>query len=108
MKAAYPYLRASFLSIALLAGIEYLIVVLTNDYKNCFFHNSVPGNILLWLIRIPLFLVFASFFYNLFLPKYVSLKDRMMQREEELRELKKAPAAPSYRFERLNGEVKPA
>ena len=106
MKAAYPYIRASFLAIVLLAGIEYLIIVLTNDSKNCFFHNSMPGNILLWLIRIPLFLAFTSFFYHLFLPKYVSLKDRMIQRNEELKEIKKV--TPQYRFDGLSGEVKTA
>src|SRR5689334_1327333 len=105
MKAAYPYVLAPFLSISLTVGIEFLIVLITNDHTNCFFHNSVLGNILLWLIRIPVFVVFTSFFYHLFLPKYSSLKDRIMEREEQKERAK--TYSPNYRFESL-GEVKTA
>ena len=105
MKAAYPYALAPFLSVSLLVGIEFLIVLITNDHKSCFFHNTVFGNILLWLIRIPFFVGFSSFFYHMFLPKYSSLKDRMMQREE-LDENK--VYTPSYSIDGLSGKIKTA
>jgi hypothetical protein len=106
MKAAFPYALAPFLSISLIIGLEFIIVLITNDHKACFFHNSVPGNILLWLIRIPLFVGFTSFFYNMFLPRYSSLKDRMMERDETKEKSK--TYSPTYRLENLTGEVKTA
>lgn len=106
MKAAYPYALAPFLSISLVIGIEFMIVLITNDHKNCFFHNSVVGNTLLWLIRIPCFIGFSSFFYQLFLPKYKSVKDRMMERDEMKKE--NTALSPNYGFENFNGKVKTA
>lgn len=106
MKAAFPYAFAPFFSITLIIGLEFLVIFVTNDYTTCLFHNSVLGNILLWLIRVPLFVVFTSFIYQLFLPKYSSLKDRMMERDEE-RE-KARSYSPAYRIEKLTNEVKPA
>ncbi len=106
MKAAYPYVLAPFLSISFIIGIEFFIVFVTNDHNNCFFHNSLIGNIILWMVRISFFVGFTSFFYHLFLPKYSSLKDRIMERDEQKESVK--TYTPNYRFDSLNGEVKTA
>lgn len=80
MKITYPYTTSLLLSILLVAIFEYSLVLLTHDVDDCFLHNRVAGNIILWMIRIPICVFLSTFLYNLFLPKYASLKDRMMDR----------------------------
>ena len=84
MKRDYPRLKAVILSSVLLASLEYCIVLITGDYDSpCFWHNSVMGGLISWMLRITFFTLLTVFFYQLLIPKYKSLKDRMIERDEE-------------------------
>jgi len=84
MKRDYPRLKAVILSSVLLASIEYCIVLITGDYDSpCFWHNTVMGGLISWMLRITFFTLLTIFIYQLLIPKYKSLKDRMIERDEE-------------------------
>ena len=90
MKKDYPGLRAVILSSVLLASIEYCIVLMAGDYNSpCFWHNTAMGGLISWILRITLFALLTIFIYQLLLPKYKSLKDRMIERDEENRQERK-------------------
>ena len=90
MKRDYPGLKAVILSSVILASIEYCILLLTGDLESsCFWHNTLMGSSISWILRITLFTALTIFIYQLLLPKYKSLKDRMIERDEEnLKEIK--------------------
>ncbi len=84
MKRDYPWLKAAILSSVLLASVEYSIVMITGDnISPCFWHNTAAGSLMLWILRVTLFALMTTFIYQLFIPKYISLKDRMIERDEE-------------------------
>ena len=90
MKRDYPWLKAAILSSVLLASVEYSIVMITGDnISPCFWHNTLVGSLMLWVLRVTLFASLTTFIYHLFIPKYTSLKDRMIERDEENREQRK-------------------
>ncbi len=82
MRISKQFLITATLSIVSILALENLLILLFNDATPCFLHNSFWGNLLLWLIRIPVFIVFTTFFQQLFTPKFVSLKERMIERDE--------------------------
>ena len=84
MKRDYPCLKAVILSSALLASIEYCIVLITGDYNSpCFWHNTFTGGLISWILRMILLISLTVCIYQLLIPKYKSLKDRMLERDEE-------------------------
>ncbi len=83
MKRDYPCFKAVILSSILLASIEYCIVLVTEDYNSpCFWHNTFMGGVLSWIFRITLFTSLTIFIYQFFIPEYKTLKDRMIERDE--------------------------
>ena len=89
MKRDYPCLKAVILSSVLLASIEYCMVLITDDYNSCFWHNTFMGSLISWILRITLFTSLTIFIYQLLIPKYKTLKDRMIERDEENRKQRK-------------------
>ena len=84
MKRDYPGLKAVILSSVLVASIEYCLLLITGDYNSpCFWHNTFMGSLLSWILRIILFTALTVFIYQLLIPKYKTLKDRMIERDEE-------------------------
>ena len=83
MKRDYACLKAVILSSILLASIEYCTVLITDDYSSCFWHNTFMGSLISWIFRIILFTSVTIFIYQLLIPKYKTLKDRMIERDEE-------------------------
>jgi hypothetical protein len=83
MKGNYASLKATMLSFVLLFGLEYFLISITNDNAPCFWHNTILGNIAAWSIRIICFTIFTSVFLQFFLPSYKTLKERMLDRNEE-------------------------
>ena len=91
MKRDYPGLKAVILSSVILASIEYCILLITGDLDSaCFWHNTFMGSLISWILRIILFTSLTIFIYQLLIPKYKSLKDRMIERDEENYKQKKA------------------
>jgi hypothetical protein len=82
MRISRNFLITVILAVGLTAGLENLFILIFNDSTPCFFHNSLGGNLLLWLLRTPIFIAFATFIQQLLAPKFVSLKERMIERDE--------------------------
>jgi len=93
MKRDYPCLKAVILSSVLLVSIEYCMVLITNDYSSCFWHNTFMGGLISWVLRITLFTSLTIFIYQLLIPKYKTLKDRMIERDEDNRKQRKVEAS---------------
>lgn len=93
MKRDYPCLKAVILSSVLLASIEYCMVLITDDYSSCFWHNTFMGSLISWILRITLFTSLTIFIYQLLIPKYKTLKDRMIERDEENHKQRKVEGA---------------
>jgi hypothetical protein len=83
MKGNYASLKATMLSFVLLFGLEYFLISITNDNAPCFWHNTILGNMAAWSIRIICFTIFTSVFLQFFLPSYKTLRERMLDRDEE-------------------------
>ena len=84
MKRDYPCLKAVILSSVLLASVEYCVVLITGDYNSpCFWHNTLMGGLISWTLRITLLTSLTVVIYQLLIPKYKTLKDRMIERDEE-------------------------
>ena len=103
MKRDYPCLKAVILSSLLLASIEYCIVLITGDYNSpCFWHNTVMGGLISWILRIIFLTSLTVFIYQLLIPKYKSLKDRMIERDEKnykQRKVEKSLQLGNYGYE---------
>jgi hypothetical protein len=74
--------KVLFLSVTSIAAIECFIVLVTNDDTSCFWHNSLPGSIISWTIRLILFRLFVLIFTQFFTPAFKTLKERMIERDE--------------------------
>ena len=103
MKRDYPCLKAVILSSVLLASIEYCIVLITGDYNSpCFWHNTIMGGLISWILRITFLTSLTVLIYQLLIPKYKSLKDRMIERDEEnykQRKVEKSLQLGNYGYE---------
>ena len=104
MKRDYPCLKAVIFSLVLLSSIEYCIVLITGDYHEpCFWHNTFIGSLILWIFRMILFTALTAFLYQLFIPKYKTLKDRMIERDEknkqEQRKIEESLQLGNYSYE---------
>jgi hypothetical protein len=66
------------LSLVSTATLEYVIVLVSGDEGSCFMHNSTLGTLFLWVLRLATYSTFLAFFRYMFLPPYISLKERMM------------------------------
>ena len=82
MKRNYAFLKAILLSFTIIFGIEYGLIVITADYELCFWHNTILGNILAWSARIITFSVLTSVFTSFFLPAFKTLRERMLEKQE--------------------------
>ena len=105
MKSLLENLKVPLLSIALTAALEFIIVKLSGDNQSCFFHNTITGNIVSLIFRFVAFTILCALVSTLFLPKYSSLKDRLLEQEES-RE-KKEQGSPAV-YERANLNEVPA
>jgi len=74
--------KAPFLSITLIAAIEYFLVLATKDDTACFWHNSISGIFISWTLRLLLFAIFTILFTQLSTPAFKTLKERMIERDE--------------------------
>src|SRR5688572_30589212 len=83
MKQNYAYLKAGIISFTLLFGIEYLIIVIAGDYQSCFWHNTMIGNILAWVVRICSFLIITSVVSSFFQPVFKTLAQRMLEKQDQ-------------------------
>jgi len=91
MKRDYPGLKAVILSSVLLFSIEYCIRLIAGDLDSaCFWHNTFMGSIISWILRLTVFTSLMIFTYQLFIPKYKSLRDRMIERDEQNHKQRKA------------------
>lgn len=74
--------KALFLSVISIAAIECSLILITNDDTSCFWHNTFPGSIISWIIRLILFKLFVLIFNQFFTPTFKTLKERMIERDE--------------------------
>ena len=51
------------------------------------------GGLISWVLRITLFTSLTIFIYQLLIPKYKTLKDRMIERDEDNRKQRKVEAS---------------
>ena len=83
MKSALLYPSAILLSIASLSLIEGGLMFLFADNQSCFLHNNWFGIFIACIGRLFFLLLSTIFFYQLFVPQYKTLKDRMLERDAE-------------------------
>lgn len=104
MKSTLLYPLAILLSVALLSVIEGVLMFLASDSGPCFLHNNWFGIFISCIGRLLFVLLSTVFFYQLFMPQYKTLKDRMMERDVEeeercaLREKMEEQLRPEWSF----------